>query len=136
TPLADRCTSTTMPIRGFLASRIARFSRRTPPLGLTSGNMRIVIRAAEWDACQQTLSFPRRRHAGTKASALTPRRQTSAAANGRRRRLVLTRAIKWRIKGWSAGLAGASTVDMMDNASALPTCPQPQQQQQTEILAA
>jgi putative transposase len=40
---------------------------------------------------------------------------------------------------WRDGLAGApdaKAVDMMDNASALPTCPQPQQQQQTERLAA
>jgi putative transposase len=37
---------------------------------------------------------------------------------------------------WCAGAIGARTVDMMDNASALPTCPQPQQQQQTERLAA
>jgi len=31
---------------------------------------------------------------------------------------------------------GAKAVDMMDNARALPTCPQPQQQQQTASLAA
>jgi putative transposase len=31
---------------------------------------------------------------------------------------------------------GNPAVDMMDNASALPTCPQPQQQQQTELFAA
>jgi putative transposase len=31
---------------------------------------------------------------------------------------------------------GARAVDMMDNARALPTCPQPQQQQQTACLAA
>jgi hypothetical protein len=30
----------------------------------------------------------------------------------------------------------ARAVDMMDNARALPTCPQPQQQQQTAALAA
>ena len=37
---------------------------------------------------------------------------------------------------WRAG-AAAKTVDMVDNAEeALPTCPQPQQQTQTEALAA
>jgi len=36
---------------------------------------------------------------------------------------------------WRNG-AAASAVDMMDNARALPTCPQPQQQQQTGFLAA
>jgi putative transposase len=35
---------------------------------------------------------------------------------------------------WSAAIAGAKAVDMMDNASALPTCPQ--SQQQTQPLAA
>jgi len=32
--------------------------------------------------------------------------------------------------------AARRAVDMMDNARALPTCPQPQQQQQTDFLAA
>ena len=36
---------------------------------------------------------------------------------------------------WRNG-AAARAVDMMDNARASPTCPQPQQQQQTEFLAA
>jgi len=36
---------------------------------------------------------------------------------------------------WRNG-AAARAVDMMDNARALPTCPQPQQQQQTDFLAA
>jgi hypothetical protein len=36
---------------------------------------------------------------------------------------------------WRNG-AVAQAVDMMDNARALPTCPQPQQQQQTDLLAA
>jgi putative transposase len=36
---------------------------------------------------------------------------------------------------WRNG-AAARAVDMMDNARALPTCPQPQQQQQTKFLAA
>ena len=36
---------------------------------------------------------------------------------------------------WRNG-AAAQAVDMMDNARALPTCPQPQQQQQTAVLAA
>ena len=35
---------------------------------------------------------------------------------------------------WREAIAGARAVDMMDNASALPTCPQPQQQ--TQPLAA
>jgi putative transposase len=35
---------------------------------------------------------------------------------------------------WRNG-AGAQALDMMDNARALPTCPQPQQQQQTDSLA-
>ena len=35
---------------------------------------------------------------------------------------------------WREAIAGAGPVDMMDNASALPTCPQPQQQ--TQPLAA
>src|SRR5262245_12288458 len=39
---------TTMQIRGFFASRIARLSRRTPRSSLTSANMRILIRAAIW----------------------------------------------------------------------------------------
>jgi putative transposase len=34
------------------------------------------------------------------------------------------------------GALGANAVDMMDNAIALPTCPQPQQQQQTALSAA
>ena len=37
---------------------------------------------------------------------------------------------------WRDGVTGAKAVDMMDNARALPTCPQPQQQQQTVVLAA
>jgi len=40
---------------------------------------------------------------------------------------------------WCDGIIdaiGAKAVDMMDNARALPTCPQPQQQQQTTLLAA
>lgn len=40
---------------------------------------------------------------------------------------------------WRAGAAAASAVDMalrLDNASALPTCPQTQQQQQTVLFAA
>jgi putative transposase len=37
---------------------------------------------------------------------------------------------------WCEGVTGAQAVDMMDNARALPTCPQPQQQQQTACLAA
>jgi putative transposase len=36
---------------------------------------------------------------------------------------------------WRNG-APAQAMDMMDNARALPTCPQPQQQQQTDLLAA
>ena len=35
---------------------------------------------------------------------------------------------------WREAIVGARAVDMMDNASALPTCPQPQQQ--TQPLAA
>jgi len=35
---------------------------------------------------------------------------------------------------WREGIAGAKAVDMMDNAAALPTCPQ--QQKQTKPLAA
>jgi putative transposase len=35
---------------------------------------------------------------------------------------------------WREVIVGARAVDMMDNASALPTCPQPQQQ--TQPLAA
>ena len=35
---------------------------------------------------------------------------------------------------WREATAGGEAVDMMDNASALPTCPQPQQQ--TQPLAA
>ena len=35
---------------------------------------------------------------------------------------------------WREAIGGARAVDMMDNASALPTCPQPQQQ--TQPLAA
>ncbi len=35
---------------------------------------------------------------------------------------------------WRVGATGAKAVDMVDNASALPTCPQPQQQ--TQPLAA
>jgi putative transposase len=35
---------------------------------------------------------------------------------------------------WREAIAGAGAVDMMDNASALPTCPQ--QQKQTQSLAA
>jgi putative transposase len=31
---------------------------------------------------------------------------------------------------WREAIAGAEAVDMMDNASALPTCPQPKQQTQ------
>jgi putative transposase len=37
---------------------------------------------------------------------------------------------------WCEGVTGAQAVDMIDNARALPTCPQPQQQQQTACLAA
>ena len=37
---------------------------------------------------------------------------------------------------WGTCADGAKAVDMMDNARALPTCPQPQQQQQTACLAA
>ena len=40
---------------------------------------------------------------------------------------------------WCEGVVDAvatRAVDMMDNARALPTCPQPQQQQQTAALAA
>jgi putative transposase len=40
---------------------------------------------------------------------------------------------------WCDGIIdafGENAVDMMDNANALPTCPQPQQQQQTASLAA
>jgi hypothetical protein len=40
---------------------------------------------------------------------------------------------------WCDGVVdavAAQAVDMMDNARALPTCPQPQQQQQTALLAA
>jgi putative transposase len=37
---------------------------------------------------------------------------------------------------WRAVASGNMAVDMMDNARALPTCPQPQQQQQTACLAA
>src|SRR5262249_27930657 len=37
---------------------------------------------------------------------------------------------------WHAGITGARAMDMMDNARALPTCPQPQQPQQTASLAA
>jgi len=36
---------------------------------------------------------------------------------------------------WRDG-AATTAVDMMDNARALPTCPQPKQQQQTDFLAA
>ncbi len=35
---------------------------------------------------------------------------------------------------WREAIAGAEGVDMMDNASALPTCPQ--QQKQTQSFAA
>ena len=37
---------------------------------------------------------------------------------------------------WREAGAGGGAVDMMDNASALPTCPQPQKQTQTQPLAA
>jgi len=40
---------------------------------------------------------------------------------------------------WRAGVTGpigGNAVDMMDNASALPTCPQPQQQKQSKLFAA
>jgi hypothetical protein len=40
---------------------------------------------------------------------------------------------------WCGGVVdafAARAVDMMDNARALPTCPQPQKQQQTASLAA
>jgi putative transposase len=37
---------------------------------------------------------------------------------------------------WADGASGAQAVDMMDNARALPTCPQLQEQQQTACLAA
>jgi putative transposase len=37
---------------------------------------------------------------------------------------------------WRAGVTGAEAVDMMDNARALPTCPQPQQQQQQTACVA
>jgi putative transposase len=43
-------------------------------------------------------------------------------------------AIRAPMAVWRNG-AAARAVDMMDNARALPTCPQPQQQQ-TEFLAA
>ena len=52
--------------------------------------------------------------------------------NGRRPHQALgnrTPMAVWR-EG-TTGPLGAATVDMMDNARALPTCPQPQQQQQT-----
>ena len=35
---------------------------------------------------------------------------------------------------WRAGITGPRAMDMMDNARALPTCPQPQQPQQTHVL--
>jgi hypothetical protein len=41
-------------------------------------------------------------------------------------------ACQWRV--WREAIVGARAVDMMDNASALPICPQPQQQ--TQPLAA
>jgi hypothetical protein len=40
--------------------------------------------------------------------------------------------------GWCDGIidaVGAEAVDMMDNARALPTCPQPQQQQTASLTA-
>ena len=54
--------------------------------------------------------------------------------NGRRPHQALGH--RTPIAVWRDGIAAAGAVDMMDNARALPTCPQPQQQQQTASLAA
>ena len=57
--------------------------------------------------------------------------------NGRRPHQALgnrTPMAMWR-EG-TTGLLGAAAADMMDNARALPTCPQPQQQQQTFAMVA
>ena len=57
--------------------------------------------------------------------------------NGRRPHQALGNRTPMAV--WCDGIVaaiGVQAVDMMDNARALPTCPQPQQQQQTAALAA
>jgi putative transposase len=57
--------------------------------------------------------------------------------NGRRPHQALGNRTPMAV--WCDGIVaavGVEAVDMMDNARALPTCPQPQQQQQTAALAA